>query len=141
MTYKLIKTYKTTGVKIFKPYIFRDFRGFVIENYNQKKFLKFINFKSIQNCFSFSKKDVLRGFHAEPYQEKIISCIYGRILLVILNIDKKSTNYLKYTKIILNYKDFKLIFVPMNTGIAHLILSKEAILNYSINGYYSKKHQ
>jgi dTDP-4-dehydrorhamnose 3,5-epimerase len=141
MKYKLLKTCKITGAKIFKPYVFKDFRGFFIENYNQKEFLKYINFKSIQNCFSFSKKNVLRGFHAEPHQDKIVSCVYGKILLVLLNIKKKSVNYLKFTKILLNHKNYNLIYIPRNTGIAHLILSKEAIFNYCVNGYYSNKDQ
>ena len=41
--------------------------------------------------FSLSKKNVLRGLHGDRKTWKLVSCTYGKLFLVIVNFNKKST--------------------------------------------------
>ena len=79
-----------------------DKRGYLRETYNKKIFG---NKKFVFEYCTLSKKNSLRGFHFQlpPFSEKkIITCVKGKLLLVIVNIDKKSNNYLKHLKFILS---------------------------------------
>ena len=62
-----IKRTKLNGVLIIRPpTIFKDFRGFYVETYNEKIYKKCgINHKFIQDDISLSKKNVLRGIHGD----------------------------------------------------------------------------
>ena len=85
---------------IIKNKVIKDRRG---------KFLKIndsLKKEKIQYCFSFNKiKYTLRGLHFQkkPYQEKkIVTCIKGSIFDVVVNINKKSKDYLKWNFFYLN---------------------------------------
>jgi len=144
MKFSLHKICDISGVSIYKNKHFFDKRGKFIESYNKKDFKKLLgkNINFVQDCFSISKKNVLRGIHAEPYQSKIISCISGKIFLVFVNLNKKSKHYHKYKSFNIDAKKNDMFFfVPRNTGIGHQVLSDEAVFHYKVNGYYTNKYQ
>ena len=62
-------------------------RGFCQENLKKKN----INFSIKQTNFSFNEKNfTLRGFHYQNYpfsENKVVTCVKGKILLVLVNID------------------------------------------------------
>ena len=68
----------------------------------------------------------------------MITSIYGKFLLVVVDVRKNSKNYLKHKKIILDYQKPKLILIPPYYANAHLCLSKFCILHYkwSYKGKY-----
>ena len=59
-----------------------------------KKYFKKINFN--HDKFSLSKKNVLRGFHCDFKSWKMVSSVYGKLLFVVVDVRKKSKNYLKH---------------------------------------------
>ena len=54
------------------------------------RFIKFNHDK-----FSISKKNVLRGLHCDFKSWKLVTCVYGKIFFVIVDMRKKTKNYLK----------------------------------------------
>lgn len=144
MSFLFKSTCNITGIKVFENKAFNDNRGCFIESYNKNDINKLVGKKInfIQDCFSISKKKVLRGIHAEPYQSKIVSCIEGQIYLVFVNLNKNSKNYYKHKSFKIDAHKKKLFFfVPKNTGIGHQVLSNHAIFHYKVNGYYTNKYQ
>ena len=120
-----------------------DRRGFFMRGYCQNVIkMKGINFKVKQTNFSFNKKKLtLRGFHYQNYphaENKIITCIKGKILLVLLNINKKSSNYLKHIKIQLSSNMNKSVLVSKECATAFLTLEKETLVFYYMSNYYKK---
>ena len=113
-------------------------RGFCNEILNNKN----INFKVKQTNFSFNeKKFTLRGFHYQkkPFSEnKMITCINGAILLVLVNIDKKSSNYLKNIKIKLTKNINKSVLISKNCATAYLTLEPKTLVFYYMSNYYKK---
>ena len=83
------------------------------------------------------------AFHCDFKSWKLLTCVYGELLLVVLNVDNKKKSYLKYKKFILNYKKPKLILIPPNYANAYLCLSKEGVLHYkwSYRGKYIDSKQ
>ena len=77
---------------------FKDKRGFYWTTWKKGIFRKI---KFNHDKFSISKKKTLRGLHCDFKSWKLVTCVYGKILLVVVDMRKKSKNYLKSKKIIL----------------------------------------
>ncbi len=133
---------KLEGVKIIKPYIFKDFRGTYTEIYNKNIFGKnFNNIKFVQDDISISNKNVLRGIHGDKKTWKLISCLYGKFYLLVVNNDKKSKQYRKWISFLLDDKKKYMILVPPNFGNGHYVMSDKAIFYYKQNTFYNRKSQ
>ena len=81
----------------------------------------------------------LRGFHGDKKSWKLISCIKGEILNVVVDYRKNSKTYLKHTFFYLNDKNKKSILIPPMFLNSWLCLSKECIYSYdySFKGKYN----
>lgn len=130
------------GVLQISPAIFKDFRGQFVETYNEKLYRKNgINVKFVEDDISISKKNVLRGIHTDNKAWKLVSCISGKIYVVIVNCNEKSKDFGKWQKFLLSGKDKKQILIPPKYGCSYLILSKEAFFTYKQSEYYNPKRQ
>jgi len=140
-----VKKTKLENVLLIKPDIFEDFRGRYIETYNEKKyneiFSKYnINIKFVQDDISVSTKHVLRGIHGDKKTWKLISCLKGKIYVVIVNCDKESKEFGKWESFILSESNGYQILVPPKYGTSHLVLSDEAVFHYKQSTYYDPKN-
>ena len=138
-----VKKSKLDGVLIIKPpTIFKDYRGFYIETYNENLYFEAgIKIKFLQDDISISYKNVLRGIHGDNKTNKLISCLFGSFYLVIINCDKQSPNFGKWESFNLSVKNNHQILVPPKHGVAHLITSKKAIFHYKQSTYYDLSSQ
>ena len=68
----------------------------------------------------------------------MITCVYGKFLLVAVNMKKNSKNYLKHKKWILDYKKPKMILIPPYYANGHLCITTTCIMHYkwSYKGEY-----
>ena len=84
---KIINT-KIKDLVLLKTNIYKDNRGFFKEVEKHKILKK----KFIFDCFSFSKKNTLRGLHIQlkNSQSKIITVTHGKILDVVVEIGRAS---------------------------------------------------
>lgn len=126
---------KLKEIKYFKIKTFNDFRGQIWTVW-QSKYFKKIKFNL--DKFTVSKKNVLRGFHGDKKSWRLITCVKGEILSVIVDYRPNSKNYLKYTAIKMNDKNKSSILVPPRFLNSWLCLSNEAIYSYkwSFKGKY-----
>ena len=130
---------------IIEPNIYSDDRGYFFESFNEIKFKKKIdNLNFVQDNESKSTKGVLRGFHFQnpPFdQAKLVRCIKGKILDVVIDLRLNSKTYGESFKIILSHKNKKQLFIPRGFAHAFLVLSKTAIFSYKVDNIYSAKHE
>ena len=82
-------------IKIIKKTRFKDSRGILWTTWNKGLFKKIV---FNHDKFSLSKKNSLRGMHCDFKSWKLITSVYGRFLLVFIDMRKKSKNYLKHKK-------------------------------------------
>ena len=137
-----IKKTKLKGVLQIFPDIFKDFRGQFVETYNEELYKKNgINVKFVQDDISISKKNVLRGIHSDSNAWKLVSCISGKIYVVIVNCDEKSKDFGKWQGFLLSGKNKKQILIPPKCGCSYLVLSKTAVFTYKQSEYYNPKRQ
>lgn len=122
---KLIET-PLEGSFIIKQKKFKDKRGSFSRVFCQDE-LKYIlrskNIKQINHSFN-KKAGTFRGFHFQypPFNEtKIVKCVRGKILDIIIDIRKDSKTFLKSFSIELSAKKNKLLLIP--NGFAHGFLT------------------
>lgn len=141
MPMKIFKA-KLNGVMLIKPDIFEDYRGQYVEIYNEEFFRSNgIQVKFIQDDISVSSKHVLRGIHGDAETWKLISCLYGKFYLVVINYDDQSEQYGRWEAFTLSERNRLQVLVPPKYGNGHLVLSDTAIFHYKQNTYYNPKGQ
>ena len=142
----IIKSLKIKDVKLIKPNIFKDKRGFFFESYNKKRFEKAIGrkVKFVQDNHSFSKCGVLRGLHFQtpPYEQaKLVRVIKGKIYDVAIDIRKNSNTYGKWVGEYLSSKNNHQLWIPEGFAHGFLVVSETAEVIYKTNNYYNLKYE
>ncbi len=123
-------------VLIFDASIFRDFRGTYVESFNEEYFNSVSDVTFVQDDFSTSKQNVLRGLHGDFETWKLVCCPYGEIYFVLADMREDSSTYLKWESFILNANAPKFILVPPGFANGHLVLSDFAVFHYKQSTYY-----
>ena len=103
---------------------FKDSRGTLIFP------IKNFNFEAKECTVSINKKNVFRGIHINNF-EKLVTCIQGKILDIIINIE---TGDVKYYTLFPGDQ----IVVPRNYGHSFLSLEENSILLYHFNGVFNE---
>ncbi|MBI4619818.1 MAG: dTDP-4-dehydrorhamnose 3,5-epimerase family protein [Desulfobacterales bacterium] len=133
---------KLDGVLLIKPSIFEDHRGRYVEIYNEDLYRKYdIDVKFIQDDISVSSKHVLRGIHGDSETWKLISCLYGKFYLVVLNWDESSPQFGEWQSFVLSEHNRLQVLVPPKFGNGHLVLSEQAIFRYKQSTSYNRAGQ
>ena len=133
------------GVWIFEPKIWNDQRGYFIESFNADGLpeeLKSIQF--VQDNEAKSTRGVLRGLHYQlpPFaQSKLVRCVIGEVLDVIVDVRPNSATYGKHLSVILNEINKKQLFVPHGFAHGYAVLSDTAIFVYKCDQYYAPQQE
>jgi len=133
---------KLDGVLLIKPYVFEDHRGEYVETYNEELYRKSgIDVKFVQDDISVSSKNVLKGIHGDSETWKMVSCLYGKFYLVVVNCNTDSQSFGQWQSFVLSNVNRLQVLVPPKHGNAHLILTDKAIFHYKQSTYYNPKVQ
>ena len=136
----LIKT-MLNGLVVLKPTIFKDSRGCFMESYNQKDINKLLgNVNFVQDNESESCRGVLRGLHFQkpPYaQSKLVRCLKGKVLDVVLDLRKNSKTYGHFETKVLSHENKEQLFIPKGFAHGFVVLSESAIFSYKVDNYYN----
>jgi dTDP-4-dehydrorhamnose 3,5-epimerase len=102
-----------------------------------------INLVPDQTFFSVSNSHVIRGLHFQmpPFdQDKIIVCLSGRALDVVVDLRRSSKMFGRTVSFELRGSEPKAVWIPK--GLAHGFLSQEngTTMGYWVNSKYSIEH-
>lgn len=128
------------GVLILSPRIFRDDRGAFQETWNQRAMEEAgLPARWVQDNFSISKKNVLRGIHYQLIQPqgKLVRAAYGAVLDVAVDLRRSSATFGKHVAVELTGENGRMLWIPEGFGHAFLVLSDEAGFAYKATDYYS----
>ncbi|RDX35479.1 dTDP-4-dehydrorhamnose 3,5-epimerase [Arcobacter sp. HD9-500m-PIT-SAG03] len=133
------------GVLILEPKIFQDDRGFFMESYSSKTFLKNnLHFNFVQDNHSFSKnKYTFRGLHYQQNpkaQTTLIRVVSGGILDIVVDIRKNSPTYGKNIMIQLSSSNFQQLLIPKGFAHGFLTLTDNVNILYKMDEYYEPKY-
>ncbi|QKG80195.1 dTDP-4-dehydrorhamnose 3,5-epimerase [Tenuifilum thalassicum] len=137
----VIEETKIPEIKIIKPKVFTDNRGYFFESYNQKTFHALgIENNFIQDNESFSKKGVIRGLHYQlsPYaQSKLVRVVKGKIFDVAVDIRKNSPTFGQWVGVELSDENKHQLLIPKGFAHGFVTLSEYAIVNYKCDELYN----
>ncbi len=140
----MIKVEKTKleSVLLIKLDSSEDHRGEYVETYNKHKYRESsIDVDFVQDDYSISTKNVLRGLHGDKETWKLITCPYGKLYLVVVNCIDDSPAFGQWEAFTLSDRNHRQVLIPPGFGNGHLILSDRAIFAYKQSTYYNPETQ
>ncbi|MBF0459428.1 MAG: dTDP-4-dehydrorhamnose 3,5-epimerase [Nitrospirae bacterium] len=130
-------------VVLVTPRVFPDERGFFKEIYKYSDFAAFgINERFVQDNFSKSSKNVLRGLHYQIYpkaQGKLVACQSGEILDVAVDIRSSSRTFGRWVSAVLTAENHKMLYIPPGFAHGFVVLSDIVEITYKCTNEYSPK--
>lgn len=134
----VVKKTSIPGLLVLDRPIFEDDRGFFREIFHKDELEEVagINFDGVQMNHSHSKKNVLRGIHAERWN-KIVYPLNGEVFVAIVDIREDSETFGKVETFVINDQNRIGLFIP--EGLANsLCVTSEVSVDYIylVDSYY-----
>ena len=117
-------------VKVFKNTSFKDLRGYIWTSWKKGSIN---NIKFNHDKFSLSKKNVLRGLHGDNKTWKLISCVYGKFFIAVVDFEKNSNSFLTWQSWELSHKNGIQLLIPPNYANGHLCISDYCLFHYKLS--------
>ena len=135
-----IEETRLPGVLLLTPAIYRDDRGAFMETFNLRQMTEAgLPAKWVQDNFSVSRKNVLRGIHyqiAQP-QGKLVRVTHGAVLDVAVDLRRSSAAFGRHVAVELSGENGAMLWIPEGFGHAFLVLSDTAGFAYKVTDYYA----
>jgi len=125
---------------------FVDHRGYFGVPYNKEIFNHNVGYDVdfVQDNMSYSHLGTIRGLHFQTgkyEQAKLVTCISGRVLDVIVDIRKDSPSYGKVVEVELGQTINKQVFVPRGCAHGFSALSDNTVFQYKVDNPYNKESE
>lgn len=128
------------GVVVIEPRVFDDARGYFFESYSKRRFDEAVRpVEFVQDNESMSTRGVIRGLHFQrpPFsQSKLVRCVRGAVLDVVVDIRRGSPTYGRHVAVELTGANRRQLFVPRGFAHGFAVLSDEAVFQYKCDNYY-----
>lgn len=128
------------GVVVIEPKVFDDARGYFFESYSKRRFDEAVRpVEFVQDNESMSTRGVIRGLHFQrpPFsQSKLVRCVSGAVLDVVVDIRRGSPTYGRHVAVELTGENRRQLFVPRGFAHGFAVLSDEAVFQYKCDNYY-----
>jgi dTDP-4-dehydrorhamnose 3,5-epimerase len=135
---------KLDGLKLIKPKVFKDSRGFFFESFHQPLYAKMgISESFLQDNHSYSQKGCIRGMHfqSKPGQAKLVRAAIGKIFDVAVDIRPSSATYGQWEGVMLDDQLHHQLFIPVGFAHGFCVLSDEAHVMYKVTAPYDAQHE
>ncbi len=137
--------YAPTGFKdlfVCQPTVLGDSRGYFYETFNERHFQEHTNLKVhfVQDNQSLSQYGVVRGLHMQGgsfAQAKLVRCIKGKVLDVVVDMRKDQPTFGKHFSIELSEENHTQMFIPKGFAHGFSVLSKAAVFVYKCDQFYA----
>lgn len=125
------------GPILIEPLVHGDARGFFQETY-RRDFLSSLGVDDdfVQDNHSRSRRGIVRGMHFQPGMAKLLRCVRGSILDVLVDIRRGSPTFGEWEAFELSDETHHQVYCP--DGFAHgfCVLSEVADVVYKTSAYY-----
>jgi dTDP-4-dehydrorhamnose 3,5-epimerase len=128
------------GVLLLTPTFYRDDRGAFLETYNHRRMIEAgLPTLWVQDNFSISRKNVLRGIHYQitQAQGKLVRVTHGAVLDVAVDLRRSSPHFGRHAAVELSSEDGAMLWIPVGFGHGFLALTDEVGFAYKVTDYYS----
>lgn len=132
-------TTELDGVLIVEPDVYRDARGFLLESYQQRKYMEGgVRAVFVQDNHSLSRRGTIRGLHTRRRrpQAKLIRVVRGAIFDVVVDVRKGSPTFCRWSGIELSADNFLQCYVPAGYAHGFCVRSEVAEVEYKCSEFY-----
>jgi len=130
-------------VKVVQPSTYYEFRGSISTTYHSDYYDRILpaadrnkGLKFKHDRHSKSQEGVLRGLHYDDKTWKLVSCLHGKIYLVVLDLRGGSiTNnptYGKWESFMLTPETATQVLIPPMFANGHYVMKDDSIFNYKM---------
>lgn len=131
---------KIQGIKVIHPKVINDNRGYFFETFQKERYQKMlgINYEFVQDNYSRSFKNVLRGLHFQEnnVQGKLLRVVQGEVFDVAVDIRENSPTFGQWVGMILSAENNKQLWIPPGFAHGFLVLSDIADFEYKCTNFY-----
>jgi dTDP-4-dehydrorhamnose 3,5-epimerase len=131
------------GLKLIKPKVFADDRGFFLESYRKDVLARAgVDVDFMQDNHSRSARNTIRGLHLQraskkgPGQAKLIRVVNGKIFDVAVDIRPDSPTFGKWHAEVLDEHNHHELYVPVGFAHGFCVLSESADVLYKVSSVY-----
>ncbi len=132
------------GLLVIEPNVFGDSRGFFFESYNERSMRQLgIPDRFVQDNFSFSAHNVLRGMHYQIRQPqgKLVRVITGEILDIAVDLRRRSPTFGRWTGVHLSGENKRAIWLPVGFAHGFRVVSNAAHVMYKTTDFYAPEFE
>lgn len=127
------------GVKLIRPKVYADPRGYFMETYNARAFAAGgIPAPFVQDNHSRSVKGVLRGLHYQypNWQGKLVRAVHGAVFDVAVDIRRDSPHFGRWYGTILSDENRHQLYIPPGFAHGFCVLSEFTDVVYKCTALY-----
>jgi dTDP-4-dehydrorhamnose 3,5-epimerase len=138
-----IERTKIEGVLIVRPKFHRDDRGWFAETYTHRALAEAgfdKDFVQENHSCSFAI-GTIRGLHFQRHpsgQDKLVRCIKGAALDVIVDIRENSPTFGQHVTVRIDTKECAQVLVPIGMAHGFCTLEEDTEVTYKVTSYYDK---
>ncbi len=140
---KIIDT-KIADVKLIKPGVYGDDRGFFMETWNESTGKKLgLDLCFIQDNHSRSMRNVLRGLHYQLHeaQGKLVRVTAGAVFDVAVDIRKSSPTFGEWVGYELSAENKHMLWIPPGFAHGFVALADGTDFLYKCTNLYAPQHE
>lgn len=128
------------GALLITPDVFRDDRGYFKEVFSAPRYMGAgIEASFVQDNVSHSKRDTLRGLHADARMAKLVQVLSGRAFDVLVDMRRESPTFKKWCGVELLADTHQQIHIPAGCLHGFLALEDDTLLLYKQSATYDPK--
>jgi dTDP-4-dehydrorhamnose 3,5-epimerase len=128
---------RLSGPVLIEPRVHGDARGFFLECYRRDRFSELgIEDDFVQDNHSRSRHAVVRGMHFQPGMAKLVRCVRGSILDVVVDIRPGSPTFGEWESFELDDDAHRQLYCPDGYAHGFCVLSDVADVVYGCSDYY-----
>ena len=132
------------GLIEMQPKIWGDSRGFFLEMFQEEIYSQIgISYPFVQDNLSRSARGVLRGLHFQVNnpQGKLVTCINGQVLDVVVDLRVDSETFGQHYSVILDSEKRNQLWIPPGFAHGFSVLSESADFFYKCTNFYAPEDE
>lgn len=142
---KVIET-KLKDIYILEPAVYGDNRGWFMESWSKRTMEDAgLYYDFIQDNHSYSSvKGTIRGLHfqnGEFAQAKLVRCVKGKVLDVVVDIRKGSPTYKEWFSVELSAENKRQLLIPRGFAHGFVTITDEVEFVYRADNFYNKESE
>ncbi len=125
------------GPILLEATAYGDERGFFLESYRRSAFAELgVDQELVQDNHSRSRRGIVRGMHYQPGMGKLVRCVRGRIVDVVVDIRRGSPQFGQWEAFELSDENHRQVYCPDGFGHGFCVLSDVADVTYGCTAYW-----